>query len=1281
MVSCTLASLDTRVQIEALIDTGATGYAFIDQNLAHTIARTMNLLFMPLRKPKPIEAFDGIDRKPITHAIHLSLTVAGRTVHSAPLLIASLGKHDVIVGKPWMNQQGAVLDMRDDSVRFPPRDFTIPSQTDIITATRQLPARLLPASDEKEEKPILQWQQDDGTPSPPYHILKRPQDPDSGPPAPPTAALPGSFRAPKKSPKPKSKSTGRARWLPDEEPLDPNVDDISTVNAAAFDLLTKRKGSKVFALSMLEIDSYLGTGEPLECNEIETPKEWTPEDIKRKLPPEYHDFLDIFEKQRADGLPPHREYDHRIELTGKVSDLPKNKLYPMSNHKLQKVKEYLDENLAKGYITPTKAAYASPILFVQKKDGSLRFCVDYRKLNQITKRNRYPLPLIEETMAKVLGCKYLTKLDIVAAFNRLRMHPDSEEWTAFLTAFGAYCYKVMPFGLTNGPASWQNFINDVLFEFLHDFCQAYVDDILIYSKTLAEHREHVRKVLARLREAGLQVDIKKCEFHVEETAFLGMIVSAEGVRMDPAKVEAVLSWPQPLNLKQVQAFIGFCNFYRRFIRNFSRIVRPLTQLSQKNKAFDWTPECEKAFESLKVIVTEAPVLRHFDRNRQAILECDSSDYVNGGVLSQYDDAGVLHPVAYYSKSLDPAQCNYDIYDKELLAIIHALEQWQADLECTDDPIKIFTDHKNLEYFQTSRKLNKRQHRWMDILSDYNFNIVYREGKKNAKADALTRRAESKPIGTDDAREKIREQVLLPKEKFTLATLTANQANFPRYTRIQEANRSDPACTEVRNALASKDDVNVPVTTTKCHNRDGVLFFNTRLWVPEGEVTSLIKEVHDQLSTGHPGTNRTLELLKRSYFWPKMKKSVAQYCRNCHTCQRTKPSREKPKGLLKPLPVPEQRWTDISIDFVTGIPDHKGNNAILTVVDRLSKDIKYIPCRAGDEGTSASETAYLLIRDVYSQHGLPSSIVSDRGRQFVSTVWRALCRKLNITVKLSTAFHPETDGQTERMNAEIARYLRAFCNHYQDNWVDLLPMAEFAQRNLVSATTKMTPFYMNHGYHPRMSFSPDTAIYPTARERRLARKGHDIAKFMEEVTNRGKQNMLRSQEAMRRSANRHRKDVDFRVGDYVFLSTKNLRTDRPSRKLDDKWIGPYQILEEHGGAYKLDLPPSIAIHSSFHPSLLRRAPNDALQGQTNDPPRPVIVDKQEHWGVDEILASRNWRGRLQFRVKWTGVEHDSNWYYADNGEFDDAQDAIDEYYERYPEATRARPACKRRTTWA
>ena len=435
-------------------------------------------------------------------------------------------------------------------------------------------------------------------------------------------------------------------------------------------------------------------------------------DLKIVVPTEYHDFLNVFSKDVSDTLRPYRKYDHKIELLKdkNLSDLRHSALRGMSSPQLKFVKKFLEEHLKKGFFEASSAPCSSPILLAKKPGGGIRFCVDYRKLNSLTKKDAYPLPLIAETMARLKKAIVFTKIDIRQAFHKLRMAIESEDATTFASRFGAYKWKVMPFGLTGGPASWQRFINNLLWEYLNEFCTAYLDDILIYSTSMKEHRQHVRKVLTKLREAGIPADVDKCEFHVTETKYLGLMISTEGIKMDPAKVDAIKQWDLPTCVREVRLFIGFCNFYCQFIRDFSKIAGPLNTLTKKDVKFEWNEQCNRAFESLKQRVCKAPILMDFDPSKQCRLETDSSDYVNAGVLSQEDDNGILHPVAYFSKRMISAECNYKIYDKELLAIIQYFEKWRPELEGTAMPVKVLTDHKGLEYFMTTKKLTPRQAR-------------------------------------------------------------------------------------------------------------------------------------------------------------------------------------------------------------------------------------------------------------------------------------------------------------------------------------------------------------------------------------------------------------------------------------------------------------------------------------------------------------------------------------------------------------------------------------------
>ena len=1184
--------------IQVLVDTGCTAYGLIHTSLVPEVCETLGIEPMKLVKPKRIRGYNGqISKSSITHALHPGLTIQGHRETTMPLLIADIGPHAIILGKPWMNRRGLQLDMKTDTIRFP-----------VSSPASSLSPRPSPLL-----RPI----------SPPLKVLPRPKP------------------------------------LLNEEDFQ-----IYCIGAGAYGLLARQRDMEIFAMSMEEIDQQLAFHkdealEEVSLSSVEAATQYLDE-VRNKLPSVYHDFLDVFDRSQASKLPPHRPSDHKIELIGDGKP-PQSRAYRMSPYKLQKVKEYLNENLSKGFITPSKAPYSSPVLFAQKSNGDLRFCVDYRKLNALTKRNRYPLPLIDEVIGKIMGCKHLTRLDIIAAFNKLRMHPGSEDYTTFITALGAYKYKVLPFGLTNGPSSFQQYVNDTLWDFLNEFCQAYLDDILIYSKTRKEHQEHVKQVLERLREAGLQVDIKKCEFDVEETTFLGVIVSGAGLRMDPKKIEAVIQWKTPTHLKEVQGFVGFCNFYRRFIQDFSKIVKPLVALTKKDALFLWDEKTTYAFEELKRRMAIAPILRHFDPKRQAILETDASDWVTGGILSQKDDEGVLHPVAFYSKSMIPAECNYHIYDKELLAIIRCFEHWRPELEHTDLPIQIFTDHQALKTFMENKELTRRQARYLDLLSEFNFQIIFRPGRKNSKADALTRMPGSFPIGKDDERTQHQKQTILTPDRVEIRVNAIEEGLFER---VLQCNKEDKECEEYRQAIATNQEKLYGLRLNKCRTVDGALYIHGLLWVPTGMQTEVIQEIHDQPAANHPGLARTIHHLRRHYYWPGHTETIRRYLRNCHSCRRTKAPRDATNGLLTPLPIPQQRWNDITMDFIVGLPLSEGYNAICTIICRLSKERHYVPCHAGDGGTSAEETVWILIWNVFRLHGLPSSIISDRGPQFISTVWKSFCKRLRIKVSLSTAYHPQTDGQSERANQEVERGLRTYCNYMQDDWAKWLPMVEFSDNNNLTSATQMSPFYANKGFNPRMSFDPDTTSYHSTRERLEAAKAEDIAKRMEEILEYSKERLTRSQKAMQLQANKHRKEVSYNIGDKVWLSSKNIRSTRPCRSLEDKQLGPYEIIGKVGKAYELRLPKSMPIHNRFAPDLLQPYPNDPLPGQHQPPPQPVELGGDE-WEVDDILDSRRHRGRLQYKVKWAQIDRDDEWYYADADEFKNAQDVTDEFHRRHP----------------
>ena len=663
------------------------------------------------------------------------------------------------------------------------------------------------------------------------------------------------------------------------------------------------------------------------------------------VPSEYHDLGEVFSKQRALSLPPHRPYDCAIELLPDAP-LPGSRLYNLSRPERESMENYIQTSLATGLIRPSSSPVGAGFFFVGKKDGSLRPCIDYRGLNNITVRNRYPLPLISSAFEPLEGATIFSKLDLRNAYHLVRIR-DGDEWkTAFNTPLGHFEYLVMPFGLTNAPAVFQAMVNDVLRDMLNRFVFVYLDDILVFSKSLAEHVQHVRLVLQRLLENQLFVKAEKCEFHVPSTSYLGYIISEGQMSMDPSKVTAVSEWPQPTSRKHLQQFLGFANFYRRFIRDYSRVAAPLTALTSTTTRFKWTPEASTAFDLLKRLFTTAPILVQPDPSRQFIVEVDASDVGVGAVLSQRSASDQkLHPCAFLSHKLEAAERNYDVGNRELLAVVLALAEWRHWLEGAKHPFVVWTDHKNLAYLKTARRLNSRQARWALFLGRFHFTLTYRPGSKNTKADALSRQ-----YAADEATAP--PETILP-PSCVVATLT-----WDIESAIREAQRTQP------------DPGTGPPG---------------RLFVPDSARSSVLQWAHASRINCHPGRNRTIEVLRRHFWWPSMEVDARGYVAACSVCARNKTSNRPSSGLLRPLPIPQRPWSHIAVDFVTGLPPSEGKTVIFTIIDRFSKAAH---CIALPKLPSATETGDILVQHVFRIHGIPADIVSDRGPQFTSQVWRA-----------------------------------------------------------------------------------------------------------------------------------------------------------------------------------------------------------------------------------------------------------------------------------------------------
>ncbi len=590
------------------------------------------------------------------------------------------------------------------------------------------------------------------------------------------------------------------------------------------------------------------------------------EDIKVKLSLKYQNFLDVFDWAQVDKLSSHRSYNHKIEFTNDVTS-SKCRAYWMSLYKLQKIKEYLNENLSKSFITSSKISYFSLVLFTLKINDDLCFCVDYRKLNVIIKRNRYSLLLIDEMIDKIVDCKHLTRLNIIFAFNKLRMHFDSENYTIFIIVLEAYKSKILSFELTNDSTSFQQYMNDVLWDFLNDFCQAYLDDILIYSKTQKKHKQHVKMILDHLQDADLQIDIWKYEFNVEETVFLEIIVFEQDLCMNFIKVKAIVNWTTSINLKEIQDFVDFVNFYQRFIKNFLKLVKLFTQLTWKNTSFVWNEVCIEVFDNLKKQISSISVLRHFNVKHQAILKINAFNYVKDDILSQYNDENVLHSIVFYSKSIISAECNYHIYDKKLLAIIRCFEYWWLELEDTELSIQMFTDHQTLKIFMKNKQLTWQQANYLNILSKFNFQIIFRSEKTNIKVDALTR------MSMIDSSESVKEindhfQTILISNWINVLSIEfeiESEYETNLYQCVRLVDQKNELCNEYQQVM-NKDELKLHDTKLKnCQIIDNVLFKKNLLWMLKQMHTKLLWKIHDQSSILHSDIKWMIDLVQCFYY--------------------------------------------------------------------------------------------------------------------------------------------------------------------------------------------------------------------------------------------------------------------------------------------------------------------------------------------------------------------------------------------------------------------------------
>ncbi|XP_071925131.1 transposon Tf2-1 polyprotein [Coffea arabica] len=899
--------------------------------------------------------------------------------------------------------------------------------------------------------------------------------------------------------------------------------------------------------------------------------------VKLEDVPVVREFSDVFPEELK-TLPPDREVEFKIDLVPGTAPISKTP-YRMAPAELKELKIQLQDLLEKGFVKESDSPWGAPVLFVKKKDGSLRLCIDYRGLNEVTIKNKYPLPLIDSLFDQLQGSVVFSKLDLRQGYYQLKIKKEDIPKTAFSSRYGHFEFAVMPFGLTNAPAAFMDLMQRVFKKYLDQFVVVFIDDILIYSKTREEHVKHLEIVLQILREQKLYAKFSKCEFWLDEISFLGHKISKEGIAVDPAKVEAVMNWKQPESPTEIRSFLGLAGYYRRFIKDFSKIAGPMTELTKKGNRFTWTPKCESSFQELKKRLTSTPVLVLPDGGEGYAVYSDASGEGLGCVLMQNSKV-----IAYASRRLKPHEQNYPTHDLELAAVIFALKKWRHYLYGVT--FEVYTDHKSLKYLFSQKELNLRQRRWVEFLEDYDCSINYHPGKANVVADALSRKAQVAGLMVKewDMLEEISGwNPRLEKLKILLGNLSLKSSLLER---IKEAQKSDPVTQKNLERVQKGENLDFKL------GFEGVLRFRDRIVIPaDVEIRKeILEESHRSKYTIHPGVTKMYHDVKGLYWWEGLKKDVAEFVQRCLICQQVKAEHQKPSGLLQPLEIPEWKWEHITMDFVTGLPrSQKGFDAIWVIVDRLTKSAHFLPVSMT---FSLEKLVKLYTEEILRLHGIPVSIVSDRDPRFVSRFWQKFQESLGTKLKFSTAYHPQTDGQSERTVQTLEDLLRSCILDFGGKWSNYMTLVEFAYNNSYQASIQMAPYEVLYGRRCRSPIHWDEIgekriVDPTA------------IPWIEEAQEKVKLIRERLQTAQSRQksyADTRRKDLEFEVGDKVFLRVKPLKSgviSKKGKKLKPRYIGPFEILKRVGNvAYQLKLPASMAkVHDVFHVSMLRKYYSD------------------------------------------------------------------------------------------
>lgn len=847
--------------------------------------------------------------------------------------------------------------------------------------------------------------------------------------------------------------------------------------------------------------------------------------------------LDIFQP----GGEPTDYIEHHIELVNPNQIPIAVPPYQLSGNRKALLRREIDKMIEDGVIEECESPWAAPVVMVPKKNNEVRVCIDYRKLNEVTVTDRYPLPRIDDLLHLAKQTLFMSSIDLKAGYWQVRVKDSDRDMTAFITPFGLFRFKRMPFGLKNAPATFQRLIDRFRTGLPNITILAYLDDIIVISNGFDRHLDDLELVFQRLRQFKLVANREKCQFLRQNIKFLGHLITSDGIQTDPSKVSAILDMKPPINVTQVRTFLQTCSWYRRFIEKFAEIARPLTNLTKKSSPWFWGESENGAFMALKRLLTESPILRQADDTLPFIIRTDASQYALGAVLLQgekFDEK----PIEYASRLLIAAERNYSTTEREALAVVWALNKFRGYIEGAE--IIIGTDHQPLKWLFSLKTPIGRLARWVMLVQSFNLSVNYTPGKINVVADTLSRP---------------------PRDEEADIVVSAVEIDFPQKgpTKIREEQLDDEELAKIVRSFETKDDPNLENYLSRGYLLEqGVLFRymddecdEPQLVVPNQLRHHILQRFHNDPTAGHYGADRTINKIVTKYYWPGIRKDITEYCRKCVECQKYKAANHKPFGLLK-TPVMSQRFEVLAVDLFGPLPEtDDGYKHILILEDVCTRWVELYSLKLA----TALDCAIILINEVFLRFGFPRRLISDNGVQFVSEIMQQALYCLGINQNLTPFYHPSANP-VERRNRDLKTQLGILVGPHHREWAKFLPSIRFAMNTTKCETTGQTPAFLTFGRELRILEDVSNDIRSIVQSENFIPQITPYLWKLQGAIKDAREMHEHKQDHRTEVANTRRQHRQYNVGDLVLINshTQSKTSKGFSSKLAPRRDGPYRV---------------------------------------------------------------------------------------------------------------------------